>query len=109
MATGGFFLLTTVSGSVIAAEQRLSCKGQMIGSTGEETAPIDLNLNINDPGKTTIKMGTGRTLRARVTTDNPILLRFETKQVVGELYFLTGELLLIFKSDKLAKLNCSYS
>ena len=109
LAASGLFLLTTFGGSVIAAEQQLSCKGQMVESTGEQTAPIDLTLNLGGPGKTTIEMGGNKNLNVRVTTDNPILLRFKTNQFVGELYLFTGELFLIFKSGKLGKLNCSYS
>jgi len=81
----------------------------MIESTGKQTAPIDLNLNLGGPGNTTIKMGGSKNLNVRVTTDNQILLRFKTNQFVGELYFFTGELFLIFKSGTLGKLNCKYS
>ena len=44
LAACGFFLLTTFGGSAIAAEQQFSCKGQMIEPTGEQTAPVTLNL-----------------------------------------------------------------
>jgi hypothetical protein len=108
LAAGGFFLLTTFSGVVSAAEQQLSCKGQMIKPSGEQTAPIDLNLNLSDPGKTTIEMGDSKKLNARVTSDNKIQLKFQTKQYVGEFFHYTGDLFLIYKSGELARLTCSH-
>jgi hypothetical protein len=54
LAAGGFLLLTTLSGTASAAEQQLSCKGQMIEPTGEQKAPIDLKLNLGGPGKSSI-------------------------------------------------------
>src|ERR1700722_5035820 len=75
LATSGLLLLTTLSGSVIAAEQQFICKGQMIEPTGEQTAPIDLKLNLGGPRKTTIELGGGK-LNVSVTSDNKIQLKF---------------------------------
>jgi hypothetical protein len=75
LAASGLFLLTTLSGSVIAAEQQFICKGQMIEPTGEQTAPIDLKLNLGGPRKTTIELGGGK-LNVSVTSDNKIQLKF---------------------------------
>lgn len=107
LAAGGFFLLTTFSGVVSAAEQQLSCKGQMIKPSGEQSVPIDLNLNLSDPGKATIQIGDSKKLNARVTSDNKIQLKFQTQQYVGEFFHYTGDLFLIYKSGELARLACS--
>ena len=55
LAANGLFLLTTFSGTVVAAEQQFSCKGQMIEPSGEPKAPIDLNLTLGGHGKATIE------------------------------------------------------
>ncbi len=106
-ATVGLLLLTTFSGAVVAAEQQLSCKGQMIEPTGERGAPIDFNLNLGGPGKTTIETGGVRKLNAHVTSDNKLQLKFRTKQYVGEFFHYTRDLFLIYKSGQLARLSCS--
>ena len=106
LAASGLFLLTTLSGSVIAAEQQFICKGQMIEPTGEQTAPIDLKLNLGGPGKTTIELGGGK-LNVSVTSDNKIQLKFHTKQYVGEFFHYTNDLFLIYHSGHLAKLTCT--
>jgi hypothetical protein len=108
LAAGGLFLLTAFSGSVIAAEQQFSCKGQMIEQSSKQAAPIDLNLNLGGPGKTTIEMGGSKKLNARVTSDNNIQLKFQTEQYVGEFFHYTGDLFLIYKSGHLARLTCSH-
>jgi hypothetical protein len=106
LAASGLFLLTTLSESVIAAEQQFTCKGQMIEPTGEQTAPLDLKLNLGGPGKTTIELGGGK-LNVSVTSDNKIQLKFQTKQYVGEFFHYTNDLYLIYKSGHLARLSCS--
>jgi hypothetical protein len=107
-AAGGLFLLTAFSGSLIAAEQRFSCKGEMIEPTSQQKAPVDLNLSLGGPGKTTIEMGGNKKLNADVTTDNTIQLKFQTKDYVGEFFHYTGDLFLIYKSGHLARLSCSH-
>src|ERR1700722_3098502 len=106
LATSGLLLLTTLTGSVSAAAQQLICRGQMVEPTGEQTAPIDLKLNLGGPGKTTIELGGGK-LNVSVTSDNKIQLKFQTKQYVGEFFHYTNDLYLIYKSGHLARLSCS--
>ena len=107
-ASSGLFLLITFSGTVIAAEQQFSCKGQMIGPSGEPKDQINLNLRLGGRGKTTIEMGGSKGLNAHVVSDNKIQLKFATKEFEGEYFHYTGDLFLIYKSDKLAKLTCSH-
>lgn len=108
LAVGGLLLLTTFSGAVIAAEQQFSCKGQMIEPSGQSTDPINLNLNLGSDGKATIEMAGDKKLNAHVTSDNKIQLKYKTKQFVGEFFHYTGDLFLIYKSGKLARLTCSH-
>jgi hypothetical protein len=107
-AASGLFLLTMFSGAAIAAEQQLSCKGQMIGPTGEQTAPIDINLNLDDSGNPRIAGDGGKKTDVRVTSDNAIQLKFQTKDYVGEFFHYTGALFLIYKSGHVAGLTCSH-
>jgi hypothetical protein len=108
LAVCGFFLLATFGGSAIAADQQFSCKGQMIEPTGEQTAPVTLNLSLGGPHKTTIEMDAGKKFNIHVTSDNKIQLKFETKQYVGEFFHYTNDLYLIYKSGHLARLACSH-
>ena len=107
LAAGGFVLLTTFSGTVTAAEQQFACKGQMIEPSGQPKAPIDLKLTLGDHGKATIDMGGNAKLNARVTSDNKIQTKYQTKQFVAEFFHYTGDLFLIYKSGELAQLTCS--
>jgi len=108
LAAGGFFVLTTFSGAVVAAGQPFSCKGQMIEPSGQPKDPIDLNLTLGGHGKATIEMGGNDKLNARVISDNKIQTKYQTKEFVGEFFHYTGDLFLIYKSGKLARLSCSH-
>jgi hypothetical protein len=44
----------------------------VIEPTGEQTAPITLNLSLGGPDKTAIEMDGGKKLNVRVTSDNKI-------------------------------------
>jgi hypothetical protein len=101
-------LLTTFGGAAIAAEQHLSCEGQMIDRTGQQTVPIALNLDLGGPGNTTIEVDGNKKLNTHVISDNQIQLKFQMKQYVGELFHYTGDLFLIYKSGHLARLTCSH-
>ena len=48
-----------------------------------------------------------KTLASRVTSNNKIQLKFATKDFVGEFFHYTGDLFLIYRSGKLARLTCS--
>jgi len=104
LAAGGGFFLLTMFGVASAAEQQFSCTGQMIEPTGEAKAPIDLTLSLGGPkDKTTIEVHGSEKLNVRVTSDNKIQLKFETKQYVGEFFYYTNDLFLIYKSEHLAQ------
>ncbi len=109
LGAAALFLLTTVSGAAVAAEQQFSCKGQMIEPSGLPNAPIELNLTFGSHGKATIEMSGSKKLNAKVISDNKIQTQYQTKEFVGEFFHYTGDLFLIYKSGKLARLSCSHS
>src|SRR5271166_694838 len=101
LAAAGLLLLTTFSGTVIAAEQQYSCKGQMIEPSGEPQESVNVNLNLGGRDKTTIEIGGGKPLNVHVISDNKLQLKFQTRQFVGEYFYYSGDLFLIYKSEKL--------
>jgi hypothetical protein len=54
-----------------------------------------------------MKTGDGKLLAPRITSNNKIQLKFETKEFVGEYFHYTGDLFLIYPSGRLARLSCS--
>ena len=57
--------------------------------------------------KLSIKAEDGQVVVPRITSNNKIQLRFATKDYVGEYFHYTGDLMLIYSSGLLARLNCS--
>jgi hypothetical protein len=110
LAVCSLILLTITVAPVGAAEQQLSCKGQVIDqgtNPAGQSKPIDLNVTIGDKKKLSVKTGDGKMLAPRVTSNNRIQLKFATKEFVGEYFHYTGDLFLIYTSGQLARLNCS--
>jgi hypothetical protein len=92
------------------AEQQFSCKGQLIDegtNLTDQSNPIDLNLSLGDKNNLSMKAGDGKLLAPRITSNNKIQLKFETKEFVGEYFHYTGDLSLIYPSGRLARLSCS--
>jgi hypothetical protein len=107
-AAGGFLLVTLI-GPCIAAEQRFSCKGGIIEPSGEQKTPVDINLSLDGNGKMSLKTSDDKTLASRITSNNKIQLKFTTSEFVGEFFHYTGDLFLIYKSGQLGRLNCSHT
>lgn len=106
----GLVLLTMMVGAGGAAEQQFSCKGQLIDEgtkLTDQSNPIDLNLSLGDKNNLSMKAGDGKLLAPRITSNNKIQLKFETKEFVGEYFHYTGDLFLIYPSGRLARLSCS--
>jgi hypothetical protein len=106
----GLVLLTMMVGAGGAAEQQFSCKGQLIDEgtkLTDQSNPIDLNLSLGDKNNLSMKTGDGKLLAPRITNNNKIQLKFETKEFVGEYFHYTGDLFLIYPSGRLARLSCS--
>jgi hypothetical protein len=105
-AAGIVVVLTTVSGSASAARQ-YACNGEKIVPTGEPTPPITANLRLGPPLTVIVD---GKKLDARILRHNRVQLRFDTSEFVGEFFYYTAELILIYdKLGHLAKLPCSES
>ena len=107
LAVGSFSFLMTLVGVCGAAEQQFSCKGQVIESTGKQESPVDVGFSLDPNGKMSLKMTGDNTLASRVTSNNKIQLKFAAKDFVGEFFHYTGDLFLIYRSGKLARLTCS--
>jgi len=112
LAVGFIFLVTFVE-ICGAAEQQFSCKGQVIQEmpkpSGQPPSPIDLNVSIGSNRKMSLKIGDGKPLAANVTSDNKLQLKFKSGQFVGEYFYYSGDLFLIYNSGQLARLNCTRS
>ena len=109
LAVGSLILLTMMTGSGGAAEQKFACKGQVVQGMTDPAVqphPIDLNVTMDD-NKLSVATGDGKTLAPRITSNNKIQLKFATKEYVGEYFHYTGDLFLMYKSGPLARLVCS--
>ena len=113
LAVGSFIFLATFVGICRAAEQQFSCKGQVIQEmpkpSGQPPSPIDLNVSLGSNHKMSLKIGDGKPLAANVTSDNKLQLKFKTSQFLGEYFYYSGDLFLIYNSGQLARLNCTRS
>jgi hypothetical protein len=97
-------MATACSWSASAGSQ-YTCKGERIVPTGVPTSPIAANLNLGPPLGIVID---GKNLETRILSNNAIQLRFQTDEFVGEFFYYTRELILIYdKAGHLAKLPCS--
>jgi hypothetical protein len=108
LAIGSLILLATMVEPCASAEQKFSCKGQLIRGASPDAQPkqIDLNVTLGEGNKLSMKTGEGMILSPRRISDNKIQLRFATKEFVGEYFHYTGDLFLIYSSGELARLNC---
>ena len=107
-AAGGFLLVTLI-GDCVAAEQQFSCKGQIIEPSGEKKASVDMGLTLSGNGKMSLKTSDDKMLASRIISNNKIQLKFTTSEFVGEFFHYTGDLFLIYKSGELGRLNCSHT
>ena len=113
LAVGSFIFLMTLVGVCGAAEQQFSCKGQVIQGmpkpSGQPPSPIDLNVSLGSNRKMSLKIGDSKPLAANVTSDNKLQLKFKTNQFLGEYFYYSGDLFLIYNSGQLARLTCTRS
>ena len=110
LAAGGLLVLITAIGPSTAAEQQFSCKGQIIDEGTDPSAqskPIDLNVTLGGKNTLSVKTSDGKMLAPRINSNNKVQLKFATKGFVGEYFYYTGDLFLIYPSGQLARLSCS--
>ncbi len=113
LAASSLVFSMTLVGVCCAAEQQFSCKGQMIQEmpkpSGQPPSPIDLNVSLGSNRKMSLRIGDGKPLTANVTSNNKLQLKFKTSQFLGEYFYYSGDLFLIYNSGQLARLNCTRS
>jgi hypothetical protein len=110
LLVGSLILLATLATPSSAAEEKFSCKGEVIqGMTkpAVQSKQVSLNVTLIDKSRLSIKAEDGQVVVPRITSNNKIQLRFATKDYVGEYFHYTGDLMLIYSSGLLARLNCS--
>lgn len=87
------------------APRKLSCTGAMIEPTALAKAPKTIKLTVDQK---TVGVDAGdKTVDARVVSDNPIQLKFEANDLVGEYFHYTGQLFVIYPSGHLAQMTCT--
>jgi hypothetical protein len=89
-----------------AQTRQLSCSGAKIEPAAVSQSPMTVKLIFPTRQKMTLNIGNGD-INSRITSDNQIMLRFRTKDFVGELFHYTNDLFLIYHSGHLAKLICT--
>jgi hypothetical protein len=109
IVVGSLVLLAMLTQTNAAAAQQFSCNGQVIqGATTPNFQPKPINLKVTlDKNKLSLAMGDGKTVASRVSSNNKIQLKFDTKEFTGEYFHYTGDLFLIYKSGLLARLTCT--
>jgi hypothetical protein len=99
--------LAATAANAQSTSTRLGCDGQLIEPTTKASSPKALQLTISS-GKVGVDFGTGD-IAAKVESNNNIQLKFKTDEFVGEYFYYTGDLFLIYKSGHLARLTCKRS
>jgi hypothetical protein len=99
--------LAATAANAQSTSTRLGCDGQLIEPTGKASSPKALQLTISS-GKVGVDFGTGN-IAANVESNNDIQLKFKTDEFIGEYFYYTGDLFLIYKSGHLARLACKQS
>ena len=99
--------LAATAANAQSTSTRLGCDGQLIEPTSKASSPKALQLTISS-GKVAVDFGTGD-VAAKVESNNNIQLKFKTDEFVGEYFYYTGDLFLIYKSGHLARLTCKQS
>jgi hypothetical protein len=104
----GITLALVISAAHGAESLRLTCSGDMIEPAGLASAPKALAATLspaNGVSKVSIDFGQG-SVGAPVLNNNSVQLRFRTKDFVGEYFYYTRDMFLIYKSGHLARLTC---
>jgi hypothetical protein len=97
-------LCNVVHGAKVA--RQLSCNGSMIEPAGLAPAPKTARLVLSPTNKVILDLGQGD-LKVTLMSDNQIQLKFSTKEFVGEFFYYTNDLFLIYKTGHLARLTCA--
>jgi len=99
-------LCSAVGGQAYSENNQLSCSGDDIEPIGLSKSPITAQLSFASPKGISFDLGKGN-IKATITNDNKITLRFHTADFDGEFFKYTNDLFLIYRSGHLAKLLCT--
>ena len=99
-------LCSAVGGKAFSESTHFSCSGDDIEPVGLAKSPITAQLSFLSPKGISLDLGKGN-VKATITSDNKIALRFHTADFDGEFFKYTNDLFLIYHSGHLGKLLCT--
>lgn len=102
----GSYLLSTIITASAADPRKFSCNGSLIEPSSLAPSPKSVALMLSSANSVSMDVGKGAT-PVSVTSNNKIQLKFVTKDFVGEYFYYSGDLFLIYKSGHLARLTCT--
>jgi hypothetical protein len=101
--------LFMIGAACAAGSLQFTCSGDRIEPTGLARAPITLGVVFspaNHVSKVAVEFGQ-RTVNAPVMSNTVIQLKFRTTDFIGEYFYFTRDMFLIYKSGHLARLACT--
>ena len=101
----------TMDATQAADALKITCTGEMFEPGGLSKFPSTLNAVFspaNNVSKISVDLGKG-IVSARVLSNNPVQLRFRTKDFTGEYFHYNRDMFLIYRSGHLARLTCTPS
>jgi hypothetical protein len=104
-----FFAIALCSaggGQAYSENNQFSCSGDDIEPVGLAKSPIAAQLSFVSPKRISFDLGKG-SVKATITSNNKIALRFRTADFDGEFFKYTNDLFLIYHSGHLGKLLCA--
>jgi hypothetical protein len=104
-----WFVIGMVDGAQAVDSLKFDCTGDMIEPAGLAKAPITLTALFSpakNVSKVSVDLGKG-IINAPVLSNNPIQLKFQTKDFTGEYFYYTRDMFLVHKSGHLARLTCT--
>ena len=101
----------TMDAAQAADSLKISCTGDMFEPGGFKKSPTTLTAIFSPASKATkvsVDLGKGN-VSPVVLSNNPLQLKFRTKDFTGEYFHYSGDMFLIYRSGHLARLNCTPS
>jgi hypothetical protein len=95
-------LCSMLVGHANSESNHFSCTGDEIEPVGLAKSPIAAQLSLGSPGGISLDLGKAN-VKAGITRNDKITLRFHNKDFDGEFFKYTNDLFLIYHSGHLAK------
>ena len=76
---------------------------------GQSSSPIEASVSVGNNRKMSLKTGDGKPLTANMTSNKKLQLKFRSREFLGEYFYYSGDLFLIYNSGQLARLNYTSS